>query len=115
MRAQNLRSLKFLGTNVSVADTVPKRIKGLLGRDILQQGEGLWIKPCNWIHTCGMRFPIDIVYVNHDNTVVAIKENIPPNSFTFWVPKAKSVVELPAGTISLSSTEIGDTISFTET
>jgi uncharacterized membrane protein (UPF0127 family) len=112
MVALNLRSREHLATNIIVAHSVLKRMKGLLGRDVLLPGDGMWLKPCNWVHTFGMRFPIDIVYLNQESAVVAVQENIPPNRFTAPVFKAKSAVELPVGTIASTMTTIGDIIVF---
>src|ERR1039457_3053019 len=57
----NLTRQTVLATSLEVADSGPKRNKGLLGRDRLARGEGLWIVPCEAVHTFGMRFPIDLV------------------------------------------------------
>jgi uncharacterized membrane protein (UPF0127 family) len=112
MKACNQRNRAYLATNVSIADTVTKRMKGLLGRDIFLPGDGMWLKPCNWIHTFGMRFPVDVIYLDRESVVVAVQENIPPNRFALPVFKAKSTIELPIGTVSSSKTRVGDIIVF---
>jgi uncharacterized membrane protein (UPF0127 family) len=108
MRAFNPRSGKYIASNVVEADTVFKRMKGLLGRDSLPPGEALWLRPCKSVHTIGMKFPIDILFLAKDSKVVGVEENISPNRFSAFVFKAAGVLELPAGTISESGTKVGD-------
>ncbi len=110
MKAFNLRSNRHLALNVEVADSPLKRMKGLLGRDSLRPGEALLLRPCNWIHTVGMRFPIDIVFLSKDNTILKAEENVPPNRFSAFVFRAVSAVELPAGTVSATDSRAGDQI-----
>jgi len=110
VKAYNRRSGKYLASEVVAATTVFKRMKGLLGRDSLSAGEALWIKPCKSVHTIGMRFPIDLVFLDRDFKVVGLKENIPPNRFSSFVFRASGVLELPVGTIAWSETESGDAI-----
>lgn len=83
-------------------------MKGLLGRNSLDDGEGLLIRPCKGIHTFGMRFPIDAVFLNRDKRVVAAICNIMPNRMTRMYLGASSVIELPAGTIDKTATLPGD-------
>jgi uncharacterized membrane protein (UPF0127 family) len=83
-------------------------MKGLLGRNSLDDGEGLLIRPCKGIHTFGMKFPIDAVFLNRDNRVIAIVNNIPPNRMTRMYLGASSVIELPVGTLDKTATLPGD-------
>ena len=110
MRATNLRNGKELSNNVIVADSIFKRMKGLLGRKEMQKGEALWITPCYSIHTFCMRFSIDVVFLNKKNRVVALIKNIKPNRMTRLYLKATSVLELPSGTIESTATEVEDQI-----
>jgi uncharacterized membrane protein (UPF0127 family) len=110
VKARNLKSSKELSNNVIVADQVLKRLKGLLGKSELPIGEALWIKPCMSVHTFFMRFPIDVVFLNKTNQVIALIKNMLPNRLTRLYPKAMTVLELPAGTIEATDTEIGDEI-----
>ncbi|MEE9614805.1 MAG: DUF192 domain-containing protein [Thermodesulfobacteriota bacterium] len=112
MKAFNLKNDRELSHNVVVADSVLARMKGLLGRKRLEDGEALWIKPCRGIHTIGMSFPIDVLFLDADNVVVEARENIPPNRLSKIVFKAKTVLELPAGTLSATETRAGDTLRF---
>ena len=110
MRAYNLRSSKELSNNVIVADSPLKRMKGLLGRKEMQEGEALWITPCYSIHTFFMRFPIDVVFLSKKNRVVALVKNIKPNRMTRLYLRATSDLEMPSGTIESTATEIEDQI-----
>jgi len=110
MIAVNLRTGKELATNVRVADNIFTRMKGLLGKKELPQGEALWIKPCFSVHTFFMKFPIDIVFLNKTNQVIASVSNLSPNRMTRLYPQSFSVLELPPGTIAATNTEVGDEI-----
>jgi len=110
MRAYNLRNGKGLSDSVMVADCLLKRMKGLLGRGELPAGEALWIKPCTSVHTFFMKFPIDVIFLSKKSKVVAIKKNLQPNRMTQLYLKAVSVLELPAGTVETTATEVGDEI-----
>jgi len=85
-------------------------MKGLLGRKEILEGEALWIKPCMSIHTFLMRFPIDVVFLNKKNHVIAVNKTLQPNHITGFHLMAASVLELPAGTIEATSTVVGDKI-----
>jgi uncharacterized protein len=113
MIAVNLRTGKELASNVKVADTLFTRMKGLLGKKELHQGEALWIKPCFSVHTFFMKFPIDVVFLNNKNIVIATSKDLHPNRLTRLYPQSLSVLELPIGTIDASKSEIGDTIEIT--
>jgi uncharacterized membrane protein (UPF0127 family) len=107
----NLTRNTQLATRMEVADTSPKRNKGLLGRKGLAPGEGLWIIPCESIHTFFMQFPIDLVYLDRENRIKKLKNAVPPwrLSACFF---AHSVLELPAGAIRNSQTHPGDSLDF---
>jgi len=85
-------------------------MKGLLGKSDMQLGEALWIKPCMSIHTFFMRFPIDIIFLNKRNKVIALIKNLKPNRLTRLYLSAASVLELPAGTLNTTDTRVKDEI-----
>lgn len=91
-----------------------ERMKGLLGRDGLGSGEGIHIDPCNSIHTFFMRFAIDVLFLDKQGTVVRAFEGLPPWRLTRVYAGARSVVELPPGTLSATGTYEGDRIVFDE-
>ena len=101
-----------IGDAVQVADRFFSRLRGLLRTDGLAEGEGLWIRPCNSIHSFGMRFDFDALFLGPDGIVVGQYERFRRNriSRVFW--NARGVLELPAGTIERTRTEVGDEIRF---
>ena len=111
IKVLNLTRNTDLATSMEVADTGPKRNKGLLGRQGLAPGEGLWIIPCESIHTFFMQFPIDLVYLDRENRIKKLRSEVRPwrLSACFF---AHSVLELPAGVIRASQTQPGDSLEF---
>jgi uncharacterized membrane protein (UPF0127 family) len=112
MRAINVSNGNELSGNVVAAECLWNRMKGLIGRDYLEKGESLWIRPCNSVHTVGMKFPIDILFLDLENRVIGVSERMPPNRLSRIFFKARSVLELPAGALSASVTEVGHRIDF---
>lgn len=100
-----------LATRIDVADSASKRSKGLLGRDGLGQGEGLWIVPCESVHTFFMRFAIDLVYLDRKNKVKKVRSAVPAWRLSACLT-AHSIIELPAGTVGTTLTQPGDTLEF---
>ena len=101
----------MLGDRVVVADTSLARMVGLLGKKSLAAGCGLWIVPSNGVHTIGMMFAIDVVFVDRDYHVVGLRENLRPFRMTTLNWRARGVLELPVCTIRASRTEVGDRLS----
>jgi uncharacterized membrane protein (UPF0127 family) len=110
MTALNIRNGKQLADNVTVADNLFKRMKGLLGENEMHAGEALWIKPCISIHTFFMKFPIDVLFLDRKNHTITAISSMQPNRLTWFYPKAASVLELPAGTLDATDTRVGDEI-----
>jgi uncharacterized membrane protein (UPF0127 family) len=79
-----------------IADRPWSRMRGLLGRNGLAEGEGLLIKPCGSVHTFFMRFPIDVVFLDRELSVVAVRPEVPPWR-TAGARGAKVTLELAAG------------------
>lgn len=101
----------ILAEAVDLADSSGKRRKGLLGRDSLGPGEALWIVPCEAIHTCGMRFPIDVLYLDRNKRIRKVCNAILPWRLSVCL-SAHSVLELPAGIIEHTGTQPGDQLHF---
>lgn len=91
------------------ANTVLKRMVGLLNRRALSQGEGLLLDRCYGIHTFGMRFPIDVLFLDKELRVIKTVPALPPFR-TCVVKQALYVLELPVGSIQKSLTANGDQI-----
>jgi uncharacterized protein len=104
-----------LATSLAVADTHWTRLRGLLGLRLndFRNGSGLWIVPCHGVHTLGMGFPIDVIYLDRDRTVVHIQSDLKPWRVAPIRAQAATVLELPVGTIVETKTAIGDKIEIT--
>src|SRR5689334_10216770 len=88
------------------------RTAGLVGRRALAEGEGLWIDPCNGVHTFGMRFAIDVIVLDRDRRVMHLERNLAPNRVLLPKRGGHSVVELAAGAIEAAGVRVGDRLSF---
>ena len=88
------------------AETFLERLKGLLGHRGLDPDEGLWITPCGSVHTFGMRFPIDVVFVGRDGRIVRVVDRLVAGRIAFARSTA-SVVELAAGAAARLGLEAG--------
>ena len=108
--ALNRTRRQFLATRLAVADTHWSRFCGLMGkgRGEFGNGHGLWITPCRGVHTWGMRFAIDVAYLDPDQIVVHLETGLRPWRFAPIRLKATSVLELPEHTLTSTGTTIGD-------
>lgn len=100
-------------TNADIADTSQKRRTGLLKHTNLAAGEGLWIVPCEAVHTFGMNFPIDVLYLSKQKKVLKIRDNMKKSRMSLCL-RAHSVLELPAGHAAITGTVVGDQLEFTK-
>ena len=91
-----------------VADNAITRLVGLLRDKILAEGDGLWIVPCNSIHSIGMKFEFDAIFLDKNLRVVHLVREMKPWRISKMAFSARSVLELPAGLISQTATELGD-------
>ncbi len=92
---------------MDVADTSSTRRTGLLKHDRLEAGQGLWIIPCESVHTFFMKFPIDLVYLDKHKKVRKVRHAVPAWRLSMCLA-ARSILELPAGTAERSGTQAGD-------
>lgn len=108
----NRTRASLLAANVTVANTYLSRLVGLLGKGPSweQEERGLWIIPSHGVHTLAMRFAIDVVFLDRKRIVVHKHQNLRPWRISKVIPSARSVLELPVGTIARSQTEVGDQI-----
>lgn len=113
--AYNQTRQAYLATSLAVADTHWSRLRGLLGTSVgdFRNGCGLWIVPCHGVHTLGMGFAIDVVYLNHELKVIHVQSDLQPWRFAPVRSQAASVLELPCYTASGTRTEVGDRIEIT--
>ncbi|MGH9760300.1 MAG: DUF192 domain-containing protein, partial [Blastocatellia bacterium] len=100
----------FVATQAAVADDYLSRLVGLLGktRRWARLGNGLWIVPSRGVHTIGMLFPIDLLFLSKEKEVVHVEEYVRPFRISKVSLKASSVLELPPHTIYRTGTKVGD-------
>jgi hypothetical protein len=106
---QIVRSGAWLVTSLEFAFDSKARTRGLLGRNGLAEGGGLIIAPSQGVHTFGMQFPIDVVFVRRDGRVARCRSAVPPRRLALWL-SAFAVLELPAGQATRVGLEAGDVI-----
>ncbi len=97
-----------LASHVEVASTIEERARGLLGRDTLPDKYCLWIHRCRSIHTFFMKFRIDVIFVDQNLKVTAVKKNLPKWCLTWGGLRAKSCFEFKAFSITELQVEKGD-------
>jgi uncharacterized protein len=98
-----------LCTHCEVAESAPARMRGLLGRDGLAPGQGMLINGAPSVQTFFMRFPIDVVFLDRDKSIVGISHRVKPWRMT-GARKASAALELPAGTAAAHRLQLGDTL-----
>jgi len=108
VRVSNRTKQTLLGDRIRLADRGLMQIVGLLGETGLEPGDGLLIVPSEGVHTWFMRFPIDVLVLDRLDRVIGLRENMKPFRVTKIYSQGVCVVELPAGTIAATRTEVGD-------
>ncbi len=111
MSIYNLTKNYQIPYQVMEAKSVIGRLRGLLGTSKPFEGKVLYIRPCSGIHTFGMQYPIDAVFIDKNKTVSRIFLALKPNKITKVNRIDKAVLEFPAGTVSKFSIQIGDKLS----
>jgi hypothetical protein len=99
-----------LADAADVANTSATRRTGLLKHERLEPGQGLWIVPCESVHTFFMKFPIDLVYLDKRRKVRKVRHAVPAWRMSACLT-AHSVLELPAGTVARTGTAVGDELA----
>jgi hypothetical protein len=112
MKVVNKTRQTILAENATIAKTPLKRMIGLLNRKAFKPGEALIIRPCNSIHTCFMRFPIDVAFVDANNRITKTIRAMRPFRISGIYLKAVSCLELPAGILEKTSTQSGDLVVY---
>jgi uncharacterized protein len=108
--AKNLDTGAVVADKVAVADTRATRAVGLLNRSGLNPGEALWIVPSRGVHTCWMRFSIDVVALDEQGVVVDQVAALKPWRIRLPRRGTAGVLELPAGALDATGTQIGHRI-----
>jgi uncharacterized membrane protein (UPF0127 family) len=101
-----------IGETIEVAKTASQKVKGLLGRECLEDGQGLLFKGAGSLHTLFMRFPIDIIYTDKKGEVVKLASAVRPFKLVAAPLRCHYALELPAGAILASKTQVGDHLDF---
>lgn len=96
-------------TGMKIADNWVSRLRGLLMTKE-EDLTGLLLTDCSSVHTIGMKYPIDIVFINQSRCVSKTSERVAPMRFCFGTADTKSTLELPAGSIEKFGIQIGDQI-----
>jgi uncharacterized membrane protein (UPF0127 family) len=110
LRVRNVTRGTLIADRASMAGSSAERRTGLLKHNELLPGEGLWIAPCECVHTFGMKFAIDAIFLTKNKRVAKIAANLPRRriALAIW---ADSVLELPAGTAARTNTCEGDQLA----
>lgn len=112
MKCINAKTGKIIAANLEMKDSYLGRLIGLLGKKGLKEGQGIVLKPCSQIHTCFMRFAIDVVFISKDLKVLKIIKNMGAWHFSPIVLKSLYTLEVAAGAIK--DLNEGDFIKFTD-
>jgi uncharacterized membrane protein (UPF0127 family) len=111
LRVRNQTRDTVLADRADIANTAALRNKGLLKHTGLAPGEGLWIVPCSAVHTIGMKFPIDVMFLSKAKKVLKIRRAMKKWKMAVCFG-ARSVLELPAGRCDELQTRVGDQLEF---
>lgn len=101
---------KVLADQCMLANTFFSRLKGLLGKKGLSSSEALLLIPCDMVHTLGMRFPIDLIFVDKQGEILKIENDLKPNRLAARVRNSHCVVEMAAGMAKELGLVPGDTL-----
>jgi uncharacterized membrane protein (UPF0127 family) len=114
MIVRNVERESSLGEAIEVAATSAQRARGLLGRECLNDGQGLMFKGCSSLHTFFMSFPIDILFLDRHGKVLKTAIAVNPFKLVRAPLRAYYAIELPVGVIEKSATQVGDHLDFGE-
>lgn len=97
---------------VILADNFFTRLRGLLGRTFDGTFNGLLLRPCGEIHTMGMKYPIDVAFLNEMGEVISVHHAVPPGKPMIKAKNARMTLELPEGSIEKYNIELGSKVEF---
>ena len=99
IRVKHLKSGKFLGENIEMANSFYTRLRGLMFAKGFGDRDGIWFQPSNSIHSFFVKIKFDVIFINSDNQVVKVYRNFKPWRLTPIIFRSSRVLELPAGTV----------------
>ena len=103
-----LKDGQIIAEEVSIADSFFARMTGLLLHRELPESQGMLIIPCKQVHTLGMKFSIDVVFLSEENQVLGICDSMSPGKISGYIRKAARVLELKAGVAEKNAIKIND-------
>lgn len=112
VRVVQLESGVQVGSEVAVADSWLRRLRGLLGRPPLKGGEGLLLLQCDSVHTVGMGYPIDVAFLDAEGRVVRSIPALAPWRVGVGGSEAVHTLELAAGRLEETGTVPGDRLTW---
>ena len=110
LAAINVKNGGQIAERIAIARGMFERMRGLLGRPSLRPGEGLLLQPCNGVHTVGMRYPIDVLFLDRRGRVKRAVHALNPGRMVPYVRGAAKAIELPAGTLARAGVRAGDEV-----
>ncbi len=110
LRIWNTNNNELIAQSAQKADRFFSRLNGLLGRSEFLEGEALIIYPCDMVHSIGMKFAIDVAFLDREYKVLYIINNMVPQRISPRVKNARYVLELPAGKLRRSRTQPGNVL-----
>ena len=114
MRLINKTKNIILAEDVFMANTLFRRIKGLLGVKKFLPNQAIILEPCNSVHTFFMHFSIDVIFADRNYKVIKVLSKLSPNRITpiYW--HSSKVIELSAGSLNLANTQIQDQLQLSD-
>lgn len=112
MRIVNRTRRTLVGDDVRLVDTWVGRLRGYLGSERPRKGQGILLFPCKAVHMFGIKFPLDVIFLDHEGRVLEVSANLTPGAHSGPVKEAHYVLEVPPGTIEDTQTRVGDEMSW---
>lgn len=110
-KCQILSGDTIIADNIAIAESFFKRLTGLLRHKKLEAGEGMLICPCSQVHTYGMKFSIDVIFLAKDNHIIQIEQAMAPGKMSKLITNSRHVLELQAGAAAQNGLQCGDQLT----